>query len=126
MQDWEDWELDWKIGRLESQRMSSMMERIKARKKREKLLEKYPSKKKSFDPTYFYCFINCFCVIKIRDIKAVEQSLIPTIIPIIEFTSIADNMIHFKMLQHILKAFYLGRYDLIGRIIFYNSHDRVI
>jgi len=45
MQDWEDWELDWKIGRLESQRMSSMMERIKARKKREKLLEKYPSKK---------------------------------------------------------------------------------
>jgi len=45
MQDWEDWELDWKIRRLESQRMSSMMERIKARKKREKLLEKYPSKK---------------------------------------------------------------------------------
>lgn len=46
MQDWEDWELDWKIRRLESQRMSSMMERIKARKKGEKkLLEKYPSKK---------------------------------------------------------------------------------
>ena len=45
MQDWEDWELDWKIRRLESQRMSSMMERIKARKKRKKLLEKYPSKK---------------------------------------------------------------------------------
>lgn len=45
MQDWEDWELDWKIRRLESQRMSSMMELIKARKKREKLLEKYPSKK---------------------------------------------------------------------------------
>jgi len=45
MQDWEDWELDWKIRRLESQRMSSMMERIKARKKREKLLEKHPSKK---------------------------------------------------------------------------------
>ena len=45
MQDWEDWELDWKIRRLESQRMSSMMQRIKARKKREKLLEKHPSKK---------------------------------------------------------------------------------
>ena len=75
MQDWEDWELDWKIRRLESQRMSSMMKRIKAIKKREKLLEKHPSKKKPVDPTYFYCFLDCLCVIKIRDIKAVEQSL---------------------------------------------------
>ncbi|PSR06654.1 MAG: hypothetical protein C7N14_08530 [Bacteroidetes bacterium] len=32
-------------------------------------------KKKPVDPTYFYCFLDCLCVIKIRDIKAVEQSL---------------------------------------------------
>ena len=102
MQDWEDWELDWKTRKPENVLHDGTN---KGQKKKGEITRKTSFKKKSIDPTYFYYFIVCFCVIKIRGIKADEQSPIPTIIPIIEFTSIADTMMHFKMLHHLLKAF---------------------